>query len=47
VWRILRELRNKPFVEFEQALEYVEEFETCGLQVDPPIISAFLENLDK
>jgi hypothetical protein len=46
VWRILRELRNKPFVEFEQALEYVEEFEACGLQVDPPIVSDFLEILE-
>jgi hypothetical protein len=45
-WRILRELRNKPFVEFEQALEYVEEFEACGLRVDPPIVSELLEHLE-
>ena len=45
-WRILRELRNKPFVEFEQALEYVEEFEACGLRVDPPIVSELVELLE-
>ena len=43
VWRILKELRNRPFVEFEQALDYVEELENCGLQVDPPILSELLE----
>ena len=42
----MKELRNGPFVEFEQALEYVEELETCGLQVDPPIISELLEELE-
>jgi hypothetical protein len=46
VWRVLKELRNKPFVEFEQALEYVEELEACGLQVDPPIVSELLEELE-
>jgi hypothetical protein len=45
VWRILKELRNSPFVEFEQALDYVEEFENCGLRVDPPIVSEMLESL--
>jgi hypothetical protein len=45
-WRILRELRSKPFVEFDQALEYVEELEASGLHVDPPIVSELLEDLE-
>jgi hypothetical protein len=42
VWRVIRELRNAPFVQFEQALLAVEELEKCGLQVDPPIVSELL-----
>ena len=45
-WRILKELRNGPFVEFEQGLEYVEQLEGCGLEVDPPIVSELLEDLE-
>lgn len=43
VWRVLRELRNAPFIQFEQALGFVNEIEKCGLQVDPPIVSELLE----
>ena len=35
IWRVLKELRNAPFIQFEPALDYVEELETCGLEVDP------------
>jgi hypothetical protein len=44
VWRVLRELRNGPFVQFEQALNYVEELETSGLQIDPEAISELLDD---
>jgi hypothetical protein len=46
VWRVLRELRNGPFVQFEQALEYVGELETSGLQIDPGPISELLDDAD-
>jgi len=39
VWRILKELRNRPFVSFTEALNYIGEFEATHLQVDPPILS--------
>jgi hypothetical protein len=46
VWRVVRELRNAPFVLFERALDYVEELEKCGLKVDPPIISELLKGTE-
>jgi hypothetical protein len=46
VWRVLRELRNGPFVQFEQALDYVGELETSGLQIDPEAISELLDDTD-
>jgi hypothetical protein len=44
VWRILRELRNRPFIQFEQALDFVGELEECGLQVDPSIVSELVKD---
>jgi hypothetical protein len=44
VWRVLRELRNAPFVEFQHALRLVDELEKRGLRVDSPIISELLED---
>ena len=46
VWRMLRELRNAPFVQFDQALEQVSEIEASDFRVDPPILSAFTEAED-
>ena len=46
VWRVIKELRNAPFVSFEQALNYVGELETCGLQVDPSIVSELIEDTE-
>jgi hypothetical protein len=43
VWRILRELRNKPAMTLEQGVQRVEEFEACGLGVDPPDVGVLLE----
>jgi hypothetical protein len=43
VWRVVKELRNAPFIPFEQALKYVGELEDCQLQVDPPILSELIE----
>ena|ERR1700722_8879228 len=43
VWRVLRELRNAPFLQFEQSLDHVADLEDCGLAVDPPIISQLIE----
>jgi hypothetical protein len=42
VWRVMKELRNGPFVPFEQALKSVGELEDCHLQVDPPILSELI-----
>jgi hypothetical protein len=41
---VLKELRNAPFIQFEQALDYVGELEQCGLQVDPPVISELVRD---
>lgn len=43
-WRILKELRNGPFIQFEEALDRVAELEASGLQVDPVAISDFLND---
>jgi hypothetical protein len=42
IWRVLKALRLRPFVAFEQAMEQVEEIEKADLQVDPPILSELL-----
>jgi len=46
VWRALRELRSRPVMSLEQAIEYVDEFEAQGLQVDPEGIANILANTD-
>jgi hypothetical protein len=47
VWRVLRELRNRPFVPFEQALDYVGDLEECGFQVDPPNVPELVHDEDE
>jgi len=42
VWRIVRELRTRPFLSFDQALEYVTEIESHQLHIDPTILSDLL-----
>lgn len=42
VWRVLRELRNKPFISLDEGIALVEELEASGLQVDPPVIHKLL-----
>lgn len=46
LWRSLKELRTRPFLTFEQALTYVDEFEKVGLKVDPPVLGALLPDED-
>lgn len=46
-WLVLRELRSKPFLEFEQALDQVAELENCGIEVDPPVLSELLAALEE
>lgn len=42
VWRVMRELRNRPFIVLDEALNYVQEIEDSGMEVDPPILGEFL-----
>jgi hypothetical protein len=46
VWRVLKELRNRPLVSFDQAIAVVSEIESIGFQVDPPILSKLLPDLE-
>ena len=46
IWRVLRELRNRPFIPFEQALDSATELENAGLQIDPPIIGQLVGDTD-
>jgi hypothetical protein len=46
IWRVLKELRNSPFVSFNQALGWVEEFEGCQLKVDPPVLGSLIEDFE-
>lgn len=46
VWRILKELRDAPFISFERSLKWVEEFEECHLKVDPPVLANFIEDFE-
>jgi hypothetical protein len=39
IWRIVKELRTKPVLSFDEALNYVEELEEVRLEVDPSILS--------
>lgn len=47
VWRVVKELRNGPFVPFEQALRSVAELEDCHLQVYPATISELIEEIEE
>jgi len=46
LWRILKELRTRPFLPFDQALGYIGEMEAAQFEVDPPILSEILEDPD-
>src|SRR5579864_976424 len=46
VWRVLKELRNAPFVSFNQSLKWVEEFEQSHLKVDPPVLGSLIEDFE-
>lgn len=46
VWRVLKQLRVRPFLSFDQALEYVSELEDSGLRVDPTTLSSLLAEDD-
>lgn len=46
IWRILRELRTRPFLSFDQAVEYVGEMESVSFEVDPSTLAEMLEEAD-
>jgi hypothetical protein len=46
MWRILRELRNRPVMPLEQGIQHAEELENCGLNVDPPDLGDLLEGYE-
>jgi hypothetical protein len=43
VWRVLRELRDRPVMSLEQGIQRVEELERHGLDVDPAGLADLLE----
>ena len=44
VWRILKELRTRPFMTLEQAISYIDELTKVGVGVDPPILSDLISD---
>lgn len=44
IWRVLKALRSRPALTFDEGLRYVEELEEGGLQVDPPVLAELLEH---
>lgn len=46
IWRVLKELRNAPFVVFDQALRWVDDFEQLRLRVDPPVLAGLIEDFE-
>jgi hypothetical protein len=46
VWRVLKELRNAPFISLDQSIKWVEDFEECELKVDPPVLADLIEGLE-
>ncbi len=44
MWRVLKELRVRPFSSFEKALDYVAELENVDLRVDPDTLSKLVED---
>jgi hypothetical protein len=47
IWRVLKELRDAPFVPFDQSLRWVEDFEECQLKVDPPVLASLIEDFEE
>jgi hypothetical protein len=39
IWRILRELRSKPFLSFHESLESVEQLQEVGLNIYPEVLA--------
>jgi hypothetical protein len=44
IWRVLKELRVRPFLTFDKALDYVADLENSNLQVDPRPVSELLRD---
>ena len=44
VWRVLKELRTRPALSFDQGLQYVTELEEKGFEVDPSVLGELLES---
>lgn len=47
LWRIIGELRQRPFLSFESSVELIEELEEVGFAVDPSALHYFLEASDE
>src|SRR5262249_54459960 len=46
VWRVLKELRNAPFISFDKSIDWASEIEECGLRVDPPALANLIEDFE-
>jgi hypothetical protein len=44
IWRVLKELRVRPFLTFDKALDHVADLESSNLQVDPRPVSEILKD---
>jgi hypothetical protein len=47
IWRVLKEIRTRPFLTLEEGLEYVDQLEQSKLEVDAPILSELLAEDDE
>lgn len=41
LWRIIKDLRERPFLGFEASLDLVENLEDAGFEVDPSVLNHF------
>jgi hypothetical protein len=46
VWRIVKELRTRPLMSFDEGINAVSDLEESGLEVDPPILSELVSQFD-
>jgi hypothetical protein len=42
LWRVLRQLKSRPFLNLEAALEQIDELTTASFLVDPPVLGEML-----
>jgi hypothetical protein len=46
IWRIVKELRTRPLMSFDEGINAVSELEESGFEVDPPILSELVSQFD-